>query len=61
MINFKKITNIYKEDSDIKNEFENFIRNDDFPCVAAIAALKRKQIKTYVADNMACPNDDKMY
>ena len=49
---------MYKEDSNIKIEFENFIRNKNFPCVAAIAALKREQIMIYMADNMACPKDD---
>ena len=49
---------MYKTDSDIKIEFENFIRNKNFPCVAAIAALKNEQIMTYVAANMACPKDD---
>jgi FPC/CPF motif-containing protein YcgG len=49
---------MHKADSDIKVEFENFIRKDNFPCVAAVAALKKEQIMTYVAGNMACPKDD---
>lgn len=43
---------MYKSDSDIKIEFENFIRNKNFPCVAAIAALKNEQIMT--ADHDLC-------
>ncbi len=34
---------MYKEDSNIKIEFENFIHNKNFPCVAAIAALKESR------------------
>lgn len=58
MINLKKNTDTYKSDTDIKTEFENFVKSKNFPCVAAITALKRDQIRTYVAGNMACPQDD---
>lgn len=43
MINIKRSTDIYKTDSQIRIQFENFIRNEKFPCVAATAALKGKR------------------
>lgn len=58
MINIKRSTDILKADSHIIFEFENFITNENFPCVAAVAALKREQIMTFVADNMESPGDD---
>lgn len=58
MINIKRSTDILKADSHIIFEFENFITNENFPCVAAVAALKREQIMTCVAGDMACPKDD---
>jgi len=38
----------------------SFISNPQFPCVAAKAAISRKQIKCFVAGNMACPASDRM-
>ncbi len=43
----------------IIQEFEDFINNKSFPCVAARAAISRKQIRYFVADHMACPKDDR--
>lgn len=44
----------------IIESYLNFISNPQFPCVAAKAAFARKQIKCFVAGNMACPASDKM-
>lgn len=46
------------ENMAIINEFELFINNKEFPCVAAKAAFERQQLKCMVADHMACPQDD---
>ena len=43
----------------IIEEFRQYIENKTFPCVAARAANNKKQIKCMVADNIACPKDDK--
>jgi len=40
-------------------EFQNFLSNENFPCVAARAALNKEQIKYHVAGHMACPKDDR--
>jgi FPC/CPF motif-containing protein YcgG len=42
----------------VVEEFQRFISDDTYPCVAARAALSRQQIKFLVADHMACPKDD---
>jgi uncharacterized protein len=39
-------------------EYLNFIRDKDFPCIAAKAALAEDQIKALVAEHLACPKDD---
>lgn len=39
-------------------EFENFLSEESFPCVAARAAMNKKHIKYFVAGHMACPKDD---
>lgn len=44
----------------IVDSYLSFISNPHFPCVAAKAAFARKQIKCFVAGNMACPANDKM-
>lgn len=46
------------ESEKIINEYLSFIGNKDFACIAAKAALAKKQISCYVAGNMACPKDD---
>lgn len=43
---------------DISIEYAKFLQNDNFPCVAAKAALQRNQTRTLIAGHMACPNDD---
>lgn len=48
------------ENLDIIHEFECYINNKEFPCVAAKAAMDRRQIKCMVADNIACPKDDQV-
>ncbi len=45
-------------DQTIINEFEKFIDNKIFPCIAAQAAVSRMHLKCLVAGHMACPNDD---
>src|SRR5688500_9758515 len=42
----------------IIHEFQNFINDETYPCVAARAALTRDHIPCLVADHMACPKDD---
>ncbi len=44
---------------DIQQEYFSFIENKTFACVAAKAALAKSQIECFVADNMACPKDDR--
>lgn len=39
-------------------EYEEYINNKEFACVAAKAALARQQIRYLVAGHMACPKDD---
>lgn len=43
----------------IFNEYYNFLSNKAFPCVAAKDAMAKANIKLLVADNIACPKDDK--
>ena len=43
----------------IFNEYYDFINNRAFPCVAAKNAVAKDNIKLFVADNIACPKDDK--
>ena len=42
----------------IIREFQDLIMNESYPCVAARAAMSRKQIPCYVAGHIACPHDD---
>ena len=50
-----KLTN---EKECIKKEYFSYVESKDFACIAAKAALAKKQIQCFVADNMACPKDD---
>ncbi len=50
--------NISNENEIIADDFIAFLNNEEFPCVAAKAALSKDQIKFLVADYMACPKDD---
>ena len=49
---------IITEESLIINEYIAFIKNKDFPCIAARASLDRNKIRVMVAENIACPKDD---
>lgn len=42
----------------IIEEYEEFIANKEFVCVAAKAALAKQQIDCMVADHIGCPKDD---
>lgn len=42
----------------IIEEYLDYIGNKDFPCIAAKAARAEHQIRTLVADHLACPKDD---
>lgn len=44
--------------NNISREYAAFLQSDNFPCVAAKAALQRKQVRTLVVGHMACPADD---
>jgi uncharacterized protein len=46
------------EQQAIIREYEAFLSNKEFPCVAAKAAMARQHIECMVADHMACPKDD---
>ncbi len=46
-------------DNKVIEDFENFLSNKDFPCVAARAALTKSTIQYFVAEHMACPKDDR--
>jgi uncharacterized protein len=49
-----------KENSEkeIAELYLNYLRNKNFPCVAAREAAAREQIPIFVAGHMACPRDD---
>jgi len=42
----------------IITEFQDFIMNESYPCVAARSAMSRKQIPCLVADHIGCGKDD---
>lgn len=44
---------------DISTAYAHFLQSDNFPCVAAKAALQRNQVSTFIAGHMACPRDDR--
>ena len=44
---------------EVFNDYYNFLSNKAFPCVAAKDAMAKGNIKLFVADNIACPKDDK--
>jgi FPC/CPF motif-containing protein YcgG len=46
------------ESESISREFLAYIRNREFPCIAAKAAVSQEQIHVLVADHLACPRDD---
>ena len=45
-------------DTGIINEYLEYIDHDNFPCIAAKAALAKSQISCLVVGHMACPADD---
>lgn len=46
-------------DNPVIREYIVHLENKEFPCVAAREAAARGQVKCFVAQNLACPNDDK--
>ena len=46
------------QDDVIIREFQDLILNENYPCVAARAAMSSKQIPCYVAGHIGCPKDD---
>lgn len=52
------IPEIIIDNNEFIKAYNSFLDNKSFPCVAAKAALARKQIHYFVADHMACPKDD---
>ena len=54
----KKGCMVFTEETFIINHYLAYIKNKDFPCVAARASLDRNEICIIVADNIACPKDD---
>ncbi|HEY9364718.1 MAG TPA: guanitoxin biosynthesis heme-dependent pre-guanitoxin N-hydroxylase GntA [Chitinophagaceae bacterium] len=42
----------------IINEYLDYLKNKNFPCIGAKAALAKQQISCMVAGNLACPQDD---
>jgi uncharacterized protein len=46
------------ETNTIIKEYLDYIRDKDFPCIAAKAALAENKIQMLVADHLACPHDD---
>jgi len=45
--------------NDYINSYTSFIRNKDFPCVAAKDVIAKGNISIFVADHLACPHDDR--
>lgn len=46
-------------EEEIKEALHTHLNNELFPCVAAKAALAKRQLDVFVADHMACPKDDR--
>src|SRR6476620_6336695 len=42
----------------IIEEYLEYLRNKEFPCIGAKAALAKQQVRCMVAAHMACPKDD---
>ena len=49
---------VITEETFIINEYIGYVKNKNFPCVAAKASLDRNKICIMVAENIACPKDD---
>ena len=52
------VLNAEVEEQQIIEDYLSFIEVKEFPCIAAKAAMARKNIQCMVAGNMACPKDD---
>lgn len=50
--------NMHPANTEIIKEYLAYLKQKEFPCIGAKAALAKQQVKCMVADNMACPNDD---
>ncbi len=46
-------------EEEVFNDYYNFLSNKAFPCVAAKDAMAKGNNKLFLADNIACPKDDK--
>lgn len=46
------------EDHPCKEDFKSFIEHASFPCVAAKAALQKKNMSIFAAGHIACPRKD---
>ena len=44
--------------TEIIQDYLSFLRNREFPCIAAKAAAGRQQVECMVAQHMECPGDD---
>ena len=42
----------------IQQQYISYLENKDFACIGAKAALAKRQVQCFVADNMVCPKDD---
>ena len=49
---------VISEETFIVNEYIAYLKNKDFPCVAARASLDKNKIRIMVAGNIACSKDD---
>lgn len=47
-----------EEKAEILQEYFDFLKNSQFPCIAAKAALARQQAECMIAGHMACPGND---
>ncbi|HEY0054690.1 MAG TPA: guanitoxin biosynthesis heme-dependent pre-guanitoxin N-hydroxylase GntA [Pedobacter sp.] len=48
----------HRADSEIIQEYIEYIASDGFPCIAAKAAVAKQQVQCIVADHLACPHND---
>ena len=44
---------------EIIHEFLSHVKEKEFPCIAAHEALSKNTLQCFVAEHMACPNDDR--
>lgn len=48
-----------KLQSDISQQYLDFLARKEFPCIGAKAALAKHEVRILTADHMACPHDDR--